>query len=86
MVSVTIKSLEQLKTRDGLNLVGLQEYLYKLQENNIEIKKPQHLSEEYFRDRVRMPFLTLLIENIQNRFKNKSILAAFEIFNPKNSQ
>lgn len=30
-----------------------------------------------------MPFLTLLIENIQNRFKNKSILAAFEIFNPK---
>lgn len=83
MQSCTIKSLEQLKTTDGVNLDKLQEFLDNLQQAGIEIKKPAHLAESYFHDNIRVPFLTTLVANIQNRFEDKSVLAAFDIFDPK---
>ncbi len=83
MVTCTIKSLELLKTKDGINLGELHEFLDSLQQADIEIKKPAHLADDYFRDSIRVPFLTRLIDNIQNRFEDQSVLAAFDAFDPK---
>ena len=60
--------MERLKTRNGINLNGLQRYLDDLQGRSIEIKKPANLAEAYFNDSIRIPFLTCLIDNLQNRF------------------
>ena len=79
----TLSSLEQLKTCHGTNLSGLQQYLDNLQQKDIEIKKPPHLSEDYFNDKVRMPFLSSLIDNMHKRFPNTTLLASFDIFNPR---
>ena len=72
-----------MKSNDGRNLSGLQQYLDVLQQKNIEIKKPQNLAEDYFRDNIRLPFLSRLLENVQKRFPHTTVLAAFDIFNPR---
>lgn len=82
ILASTIFSIQQLKTCNGINLRGLQQYLDDLQEKNISIKKPSHLAEKYFNDQVRIPFLSLLIDNIQKRFPDTTLLASFDIFNP----
>lgn len=39
------------------------------------------MAENYFRDSIRIPFLSVLVKNIKKQFQNKSILAACYIFN-----
>ena len=75
-------SLEQLKTSDGVNLTGLKSFLDLLQQAGIEIKKPAHLAEGYVHESIRQPYLSRLIKNLENRFDDKSVMAAFGIFNP----
>ena len=82
MLSSTIRSLEQLKTSDGVNLKSLRTFLDQLQHAGIEIKKPSHLAEDYFCNSIRKPYLSRLIKNLENRFEDKSVMAAFDIFNP----
>ena len=53
-----------------------------LVESGIEIKKPANMSETYFTDSIRMPFLTRLADNINGRFEDKSLLESFDVFNP----
>ena len=83
ILASTVTSMEQLKTCNGMNLSSLQKYLDGLQEKSIEIKKPANLAEEYFKDSVRIPFLTCLIDNIHKRFPDKTLLSSFDIFNPR---
>ena len=46
-------------------------------------RTPANLAEEYFKDSVRIPFLTCLIDNIHKRFPDKTLLSSFDIFNPR---
>ena len=82
MVSSTLTSLQQLITSKGSNLSGLQSFLDKIQQEGIKIKKPAHLAQDYFRCSIREQYLTHLINNIENRFDDKSVISAFDIFNP----
>ena len=83
MVTSTITSLEQLKVVNGTNLDELEQFLHKLSSAGIDITKQGNLGEQYFEESVRNPFLCQLIKNIENRFCDKSIMATFDIFNPK---
>ena len=83
MLSSTITSLEQLITADGTNLTNLQTYLEGLEQANISIVKQHNLSENYFLEKFRKPYLKSLIENLKNIFEDKSIISAFDIFGPK---
>ena len=82
MVASTVSSLEQLKIVDGINLSGLQQFLEQLTSAGIDITKHSNLGEQYFEDHIRKPFLCCLIKNIQTRFDDKSIMAAFDVLNP----
>ena len=82
MLSTTITSLNQMKTVNGVNLNALPTLLNQLKADGIDVKKPVHLSERYFQDSIREPFLKLLIENIEKRFEDKSVLTAFSVFDP----
>lgn len=82
MITSTVKSIEHLKSVDGLNLSRLQSFLPQLSDSGIVIKKPANLGEEYFRDSIKIPFLDKLTNNIKERFEDKSIMAAFDIFDP----
>ena len=83
MLSSTIISLKQLKTSNGMNLSSLNDYMDVLAEANIEIKKPAKLGSDYFRQSIQQPFLNNLITNLEKRFDDKSVIAAFDIFNPE---
>ena len=73
ILATTLASLEQLKTHDGLNLSKFDAFLTSCEESGIEIKKPANMSETYFTDSIRMPFLTRLVDNINGRFEDKSV-------------
>ena len=83
MLSSTITSLKQLKTSNGMNLSSLNDYMDVLAEANIEIKKPAKLGSDYFHQSIHQPFLNNLITNLEKRFDDKSVIAAFDIFNPE---
>ena len=83
MLSSTLTSLEQLTVSDGFNLQNLPAFLEQLETSGIEIKKVANLDEDYFLRSVRRPFLQFLVVNLQARFADKSILASFNVFNPK---
>ena len=82
MTASTVSSLEQLKVVGGVNLNGLQQFIEKLSSAGINLTKHGNLGEEYFNNSIRKPFLSCLVENIQNGFEDKSVMAAFDIFNP----
>lgn len=86
MLTSTIHSLEQLQTVDGFNLKGLGAYLTEIADAGIELKKKHNLGEEYFRRSIQKPYLSHLIKNLNDRFEDKSIMAAFDIFNPAKLQ
>lgn len=71
-----------MKNTDGVYLSELGNFLVSLQQANIEIKTFPHLADHYFRNSIRVPFLSSLIEYITNRFKDNSVLAAFDVFDP----
>ena len=48
----------------------------------IDITKRPNLGEHYFNGSIRKPFLCCLIKNIQNKFDDKSVMAAFDVLNP----
>ena len=83
ILASTVTSIEQLKTCNGINLNSLQKYLDGLQEKSIVIKNPANVAEEYFKNSVRIPFLTCLIHNRHKRFPDKILLSLFDIFNPR---
>ena len=70
----TINAIKQLKATDGINLRGLQMCLEELANLGIEIRKPTHLGEEYFKT---YPYLDNFIKNLEARFDAKSIMASF---------
>ena len=82
MLTSTINSLEQLLLVDGFNLKGLDAYLAGITDAGIEIRMAQNLGNQYFRVSIQKPYLSQLIKNIHERFEDKSIMAAFEVFNP----
>ena len=81
ILATTLASLEQLKTHNGLNLSKLDAFLADLEEGSIEIKKPANMSRDHFNNSIRTPFLSGLVENINGRFDDKSILESFDVFN-----
>ena len=74
ILATTLASLEQLKTHDGLNLSKFNAFLTSLEESGIEIKKPANMSETYFTDSIRMPFLTHPVDNILLFFRRSASL------------
>ena len=66
----------------GVNLSRLEQFLEQLASAGIDITKRPNLGEQYFEDSIRKPFLCCLIKNIQNRFDDKSVMAAFDVLNP----
>ena len=53
----TITSLEQLITSDGPNLTNLPGYLEGLEQANITIVKQHNMGENYFLEKIRIPYL-----------------------------
>ena len=82
MVSTALHSIKQLKTVDGVNLRGLPTFLEQLTNAGVDIKKPANLGEQYFSNSIRNPYLDNVIRNIENRFDDGSVMAAFDIYNP----
>ncbi len=82
MVSSTVHALEKLKSADGINLKEITLFLEQIESSGIEIKKPAHLGDDYFKNSIKVPYLNHLIKNINNRFDDKSMMAAFDIINP----
>ena len=82
MVVSTVHAIKQLEAVDGVNLKGLEAFLEQLTNSGIEIKKPSHLGEEYFETSIKRPYLNNLISNLEARFDDKNIMAAFDIYNP----
>ena len=83
MLSSTITLLKQLKTSNGINLSDLQEHLDTLTKVNIDITKTANLGSDYFHNSIHQPFLDKIIKNLEYRFDDKTIVAAFDIFNPQ---
>ena len=83
MVSTALHSIKQLKTVDGVNLKGLPTFLEQLANAGVDIKKPANLGEHYFSNSIRNPYLDNVIRNIENRFDDRSVMAAFDIYNPE---
>ena len=48
------------------------------------MKKAENLSEDYFDLSIQKPFLDHLVTNLERQFEDKSVISAFDIFNPKN--
>ena len=48
----------------------------------IQLKRFPTLGPSYFKTSVRQPYLTNLIQNLTTRFEDKSIITAFDLFNP----
>ena len=82
MLSSIVHAIEQLKTTDGINLKGIQSFLEQIENSGIEIKKPTHLGDDYFKKAIKDPYLNNLIKNIESRFDDKSVMAAFDLYNP----
>jgi len=85
ILSSTITSLKQLKTSNGVNLSNLQEYLDTVAKANIVIRKPATLGIDHFCNSIHQPFIEKLVTNLEERFDDKSVISAFDIFNPQNS-
>ena len=86
MITSTIKSIEQLKSYDGVNLSRLQALFDQLSSSGIHITNPAHLGKEYFTKSIKSPFLDTLSANLEERFVDKSVKAAFDILIFQKSQ
>ena len=82
MVLSTLCSLEQIKVSPGVNLAALDTYLTGITSAGIEPKQLPSQGKEYFQDSIMLPYLNNLIQNLTTRFEDKSIMSAFQIFNP----
>ena len=82
MVATTVHAIEQLKSVDGVNMKGLPALMEQLANSGINVKHPSHLGHEYFTKSIKDPYLDNLINNLETRFDDKSVLAAFDIYNP----
>ena len=82
MVSSTVHGIKLLKTVDGVNMQGLEAVLEQIRNLGIDLSKPSHLGDEYFKASIKEPYLDSLISNIECRFDNKTVLASFDIYNP----
>ena len=82
MVSSTVHGSKLLKTVDGVNMRGLEAFLEQIRKSGIDLSKPSHLGDEYFKASIKEPYLDSLISNIERRFDNKTVLASFDIYNP----
>ena len=82
MLSITLQSLEALQLTDGANLLCLETYLEEITGASIQLKMPLNLGQSYFENYVKKPYLMSLIQNLMTRFEDKSIITAFDLFNP----
>ena len=82
MLSITLQSLEALQLTDGTNLLGLESYVEELTAAGIQLKMTPVLGHSYSENSVKKPYLANLIQNLKNRFEDKSIITAFDLFNP----
>ena len=48
----------------------------------IELKRLATLGPNYFKGSIQQPYLTTLIQNLTVSFEDKSIITAFDMFNP----
>ena len=53
MVTSTIHAIEQLKAVDGVNMKELHAFLEQIENSGIEVKKPSHLGDEYFKSSIK---------------------------------
>lgn len=67
---------------DGVNLKGLSGFLEELTTAGIEIKKQHNLGDHYFKNSIKNLYLDHLIKNLEDRSDEKSLMAAFNIYNP----
>lgn len=82
VLTSTICSLQQLKHFDGTHLTNLTHFVDELTGIGITISAHSNLGDEYFQNSVREPYLNSLIKNLEQRFDDKSTMAAFDILNP----
>ena len=64
-----------------MKLSGLNQFLEELTSAGIDIKRGG-LGENHFTNSIRKPYLSSLVLNLERRFEDKSVMAAFDIFNP----
>ena len=55
MVSSTVHGIELLKTVDGVNMQGLEAFLEQIRNSGIDLSKPSHLGNEYFKASIEEP-------------------------------
>jgi len=67
---------------DDVNLKGLLGFLEELTTAGIEIKKLHNLGDQYFKNSIKNPYLDHFIKNLEDRFDDKSLMAAFNIYKP----
>ena len=61
---------------------GIQSFLEQVENSGIEIKKHTLLGDDYFKEAIKDPYLNNSINNIESRFDDKSVMAAFDLYNP----
>ncbi len=82
MLASTITSLQQLIAFDGPNLGELRKTLDDLTAADIQLNERGNQGKEYFENSIRRPYIECLVKNLEDRFDDKSVIAAFDIFNP----
>ncbi|XP_065831995.1 zinc finger protein 862-like [Oscarella lobularis] len=81
MISSSLEAITELKLQDGRNMQELPDFLLRVEGAGIDIKHAANFTDAQFKEQIKMPFLTNLIDNINRRFAESNILAAFSIFN-----
>lgn len=80
MVNTVLHSTEHLKTVDSVNLRGLPAFLEQLTNAGVDIKSQETLERTTFPTPSK---IHTWIINIENRFDDRSVMAAFDIYNPE---
>ena len=71
-------ALTHIKTVDMANLKSFPEVIAKLKSSGIDV--PGQFNKETFNSTVKIPFPNALIGNLEKRFDDKSVMAAFDVF------
>ena len=82
VLASTVCVLKTLETKPGPNLSQLETFLARVQAKKINIKKPPNVGNDYLSINIVKPYLQKLVKNLEDRFTDNSVMAAFNLFNP----
>lgn len=93
VVDSTKNTLSKLRNADGKNLGDIQLYIAKLEENGVTVtynrrnlragSSDPDETKKAFSDNIKSKFVDNLISNLDARFTDSDLMAAFHIFDPK---